>query len=156
MSTLITNPVELRNKLIFWAIENELINLADTFQSGFLDKIFEANLKPDAVTSEDLMALIFNPRKTICEADLATRLFVSEALTQKEIQVRKWFPKSKSTFLPLYIFFVPCPLGCFKAIMWTGIQRHSKTFIVGFRIYRLERYRIPSKQLHLTQFQWPN
>lgn len=54
------------------------------------------------------------------------------------------------------IFFVPCPLGCFKAIMWTGIQRHSKTFIVGFRIYRLERYRIPSKQLHLTQIQWPN
>ena len=108
MSTLITNPVELRNKLIFWAIENELINLADTFQSGILDKIFEANLKPDAVTSEDLMALIFNPRKTICEADLATRLFVSEALTQKEIQVRKWFPKSKSPFYlyPFSLFHV--------------------------------------------------
>ena len=102
MSSLITNQAGLRNDLIFWAIESELINLADTFRDGdFLDKIFEANLKPDAVTSEDLMALIFNPRKTICEAELATRVFESEALTQNEIQVRKWFSQIKIYFFAL-------------------------------------------------------
>ena len=88
ISNVIKNPVKLRNELIFWAIDTELTDLIDTFQGDFMDKFFKAKIKPNALTSEDVMTFVFNPRKTICEANITTKLIVSENLTGEDFQVK--------------------------------------------------------------------
>ena len=54
----------------------------------FLDNLMKANLKPDALTSNDLLKFMVNPKKAICQSDLPTKFIVSEKISSSDIQVK--------------------------------------------------------------------
>ena len=54
-----------------------------------VDNFLKARIRPDAVTSNDVLNLAFNPRKAICEGDFASKIIVSENFTQPNIEVCK-------------------------------------------------------------------
>ena len=57
----------------------------------FLDNLMEANIKPDALTSDDLLKFVVNPKHTICQHDLPTKIIVSEKISSSDIQVNFHF-----------------------------------------------------------------
>ena len=87
ISTLLKDRSALRNEVIGWALETQVTDLIATLNDDFFDKIDEAKIKPNALTSEDLMAFAFSPRETICQSNVTTKLIVSDHLTQDEVQV---------------------------------------------------------------------
>ena len=54
---------------------------------SLVDNFLKARIRPDAVTSNDVLNLAFNPRKAICEGDFASKIIVSENFTQANIEV---------------------------------------------------------------------
>ena len=86
MSSVVKNPVGLRNEIIFWAIASNLTDLMVT-DEAFLDNLMEANIKPDALTSNDLLTFVLNPKKAICQSDLPTKFIVSEKISSSDFQV---------------------------------------------------------------------
>ena len=56
---------------------------------SLVDNFLKARIRPDAVTSNDVLNLAFNPRKAICEGDFASKIIVSENFTQPNIEVSK-------------------------------------------------------------------
>ena len=87
ISTLVKDRSALRNEVISWALETQVTDLIATLNDDFFDKIAEAKIKPNALTSEDLMAFAFSPRETICQSNVTTKLIVSDDLTQDDVQV---------------------------------------------------------------------
>ena len=87
ISTLLKDRSALRNEVIGWALETQVTDLIATLNDDFFDKIAEAKIKPNALTSEDLMAFAFSPRETICQSNVTTKLIVSDDLTQDDFQV---------------------------------------------------------------------
>ena len=91
MTSVIKDPVRLRNKIIFWAVANDLHDLLSTNET-FIDNLLKANIRPESLTPEEMLNLVLSPRKTICESDLPTKVIVSENVTAEDIQVSavKW------------------------------------------------------------------
>ena len=87
ISKLVKDRSALRNEVIGWALETQVTDLIATLNDDFFDKIDEAKIKPNALTSEDLMAFAFSPRETICQSNVTTKLIVSDDLTQDDFQV---------------------------------------------------------------------
>ena len=87
ISKLVKDRSALRNEVIGWALETQVTDLIATLNDDFFDKIDEAKIKPNALTSEDLMAFAFSPRETICQSNVTTKLIVSDDLTQDDVQV---------------------------------------------------------------------
>ena len=87
ISKLVKDRSALRNEVIGWALETQVTDLIATLNDDFFDKIAEAKIKPNALTSEDLMAFAFSPRETICQSNVTTKLIVSDDLTQDDVQV---------------------------------------------------------------------
>ena len=102
------NPVRLRNEVIFWAISANLTDLLMTDEE-FLDNLMEANIKADeALTSDNLLKFLVNPKKAICQSDLPTKIIVSEKISSSDIQVISIFEYFSvfSTFSTFHIFRV--------------------------------------------------
>ena len=87
---MIKSPARLRNEILFWAINANITDLLLTDQD-FLDNLMEANIKPDALTSDDLLKFAVNPKNTICQSDLPTKIIVSEKISSSDIQVNFHF-----------------------------------------------------------------
>lgn len=104
VSSVIKNPTRLRNEVIFWAISANLTDLLMTDQD-FLDNLMEANIKPDALTSDDLLKFVVNPKNTICQSDLPTKIIVSEKISSSDIQVNFhfWIFSTFSTFFSILL-----------------------------------------------------
>ena len=102
------NPVRLRNEVIFWAISANLTDLLMTDEE-FLDNLMEANIKTDeALTSDNLLKFLVNPKKAICQSDLPTKIIVAEKISSSDIQVISIFEYFSvfSTFSTFHIFRV--------------------------------------------------
>ena len=108
ISSVMKNPVRLRNEVIFWAISANLTDLLMTDEE-FLDNLMEANIKADeALTSDNLLKFLVNPKKAICQSDLPTKIIVSEKISSSDIQVISIFEYFSvfSTFSTFHIFRV--------------------------------------------------
>ena len=88
VTAIIDNPNQLRTKIAVWAISTNMTDLIETIPP-FVDNFLKARIRPDAVTSNDVLNLAFNPRKAICEGDFASKIIVSENFTQPNIEVCK-------------------------------------------------------------------
>ena len=122
VSSVIKNPTRLRNEVIFWAISANLTDLLMTDQD-FLDNLMEANIKPDALTSDDLLKFAVNPKNTICQSDLPTKIIVSEKISSSDIQVNFHF----WIFQHLQHFFPPFSKSrLWKNTNWENCLQISK------------------------------
>ena len=95
MTAIIEDPIQLRSKILVWAITTNVTDLIETMPP-FVDNFLKARIRPDAVTSNDVLNLAFNPRKAICEGDFASKIIVSENFTQPDIEVCKKKSSNKS------------------------------------------------------------
>ena len=81
---MIIDPDVIRHNITNWA---NSANLTDFNDEELLDNILKSDVKPDALNSGDVLNLALNPRKTICESDLLTKIIVSENVTSEAFQV---------------------------------------------------------------------
>lgn len=97
MTSVLKDPILLRNQIVFWAISANLTDLVDTGPS-LVDNFFKAKIKPNALSSNDVLNLALNPRKAICQGDLPTKIIVSENITKTEFQVGTKIQSNKKKF----------------------------------------------------------
>ena len=86
VEAVIDNPKQLRNDIIFWAIQTGVTDLVETFPP-IVENFKDAKIKPDALTSNDVLDLAFNPRKAICQGQLLTQVIVSENISKDDFEV---------------------------------------------------------------------
>ena len=130
ISSVMKNPVRLRNEVIFWAISANLTDLLMTDEE-FLDNLMEANIKADeALTSDNLLKFLVNPKKAICQSDLPTKIIVSEKISSSDIQVISIFEYFSvfSTFSTFHIFrvFSQFSISIFNRFIYKSAKNNRK------------------------------